>query len=52
MGKGKGTFLRWSILTYKNQIILEFLNFSKIRAKKILNSWNFSLSKKLCLIKK
>ncbi len=50
MGKGKGSFLRWSILTYKNKIIIEFLFTSKIRVKKIVNGWNFSLSKKLRVV--
>lgn len=52
MGKGKGAFLRWSILTYKNQIILEFLNFSFIRAELIKRNWNFTLSKKMHVVKR
>jgi hypothetical protein len=50
MGKGKGSFLRWSILTYKNQIIVEFLNFSRIRSLLIVKNWNYILSKKLTVI--
>lgn len=52
MGKGKGAFLRWSILTSKGTIVFEFLNFNIIRAALILKKWNYSLNRKLIIIKK
>ena len=52
MGKGKGAFLRWSILTSKGTVVFEFLNFSLIRASLILKKWNYSLNRKLIIIKR
>lgn len=52
MGKGKGSFLRWAILMPANSIVFEFFNIETKRVQLLVKKWNYTLSKKIILVKR
>ena len=52
MGKGVGSFVRWSIKLKRGFIVVEFFNVNRSRVSKILNVWKKHLGFPICLIDK
>lgn len=52
MGKGAGSFIRWSIKLPRGFIIVEFFNINKIRVTKLCKSWQKTIGFPLVLVEK